>query len=76
MTAVTKVHISAHSSTPKRRITKEEVKIQNAMIDVEEELENKLQHLNASSTKQDIVLLHSGCTQFSPHQQQCNITLL
>lgn len=38
------------------------------MIDVKEELENKPQHLNASA--QDIVLLHSGCTTFSLHQQQ------
>lgn len=43
----------------KRRITKEEVKIQNAMMDVEEQTENIW---NASPPKQDIVLLHSGCT--------------
>lgn len=49
----------------KRRITKGEVRIQNAMIDVKEEMENKPQHLNASAPKQDIVLLHSGCTKCS-----------
>lgn len=70
------VHISAQSSAPKRRITKGEVKTQNAMIDVNAELENKPQQLNASAPKQDIVLLHSGCKKICLHQQQCNITLL
>lgn len=75
ITADTKVHILVQSSNPKRRITKEEVKIQNAIIDVKEEMESELQHLNASTPKQDIVLLHSGCTKCSLHQQQCNSTV-
>lgn len=38
---VTKVHTSAQCATTKRRITKGEVKIQNAVIDIKEELETK-----------------------------------
>lgn len=72
---VTKVHTSAQCATTKRRITKREVKIQNAVIDIKAELETKQNktnqtkknHLNAYTVKQDIMLLHSGCTQCFLH---------
>lgn len=43
---VTKVHTSAQCATTKRRITKGEVKIQNAVIDIKEELETKQNKTN------------------------------